>query len=146
MIIDPVTGLKRCSVCKKQLPASAYRPQKGKNDGLRTACRGCLREIDTAQRIKEQDKRRAYSYLGKRSKAELKGYSQMFEKQKGACAICGTTTDPNERSFAIDHDHVTGKIRGLLCTFCNTAIGLFKDDTALLLNAIDYLEKHKEDS
>lgn len=56
--------------------------------------------------------------------------------QGGNCAICLT---PPKRWFAIDHDHATGKVRGLLCTNCNTGIGMLKDDLEVLHRAQVYL-------
>ena len=55
------------------------------------------------------------------------------------CGICGATTCPSGRALAIDHDHSTGRLRGFLCFSCNTGIGKFKDSTALLSMAMDYL-------
>lgn len=60
-------------------------------------------------------------------------YDQMYEKQKGKCLIC-----ERERTLVIDHCHTTGKIRGLLCTGCNTGLGLFQDG-ALFAKAKEYL-------
>lgn len=65
-------------------------------------------------------------------------YKQMHEDQQGKCKICNTT--PNtKRSLHVDHCHKTGKVRALLCSGCNTALGSFKDDPNLLMNAIEYL-------
>jgi hypothetical protein len=62
--------------------------------------------------------------------------------QKGCCAICGV--HQNERSdgkdLAVDHDHETGEVRGLLCTNCNTGIGQLQEDPEVLLKAIEYLK------
>lgn len=65
-------------------------------------------------------------------------YDRLLNLQGGGCAICGAF--PTERSLAVDHDHDTGRIRGLLCMRCNTGIGHFEDSIPLLEAAIDYLE------
>jgi hypothetical protein len=57
------------------------------------------------------------------------------------CQICGTQTG----NFRIDHDHKTGKVRGLLCHKCNVGIGYFLDDPALLMKAIQYLEDKRDE-
>lgn len=62
-------------------------------------------------------------------------YEKMFKKQKGKCAICGIKKD----KLDIDHCHTTKKVRGLLCGSCNRALGLLKDNTEFLNNAIKYL-------
>lgn len=64
-------------------------------------------------------------------------FDSMCEAQDNSCAICKTMPD---RGLVIDHDHATGLVRGLLCDWCNTALGLLKDDIALLQSAIGYLE------
>lgn len=63
---------------------------------------------------------------------------QMYEDQKGLCLICSRSI---EKKFHIDHDHETKKVRGLLCSACNMALGLFKDNPITLDNAIKYLNK-----
>lgn len=72
-------------------------------------------------------------------------YEEMFKNQNGKCAICGknessTNPDGSIRYLAVDHCHNSKKIRGLLCTMCNTAIGKLNDDINLLRSAIRYLE------
>lgn len=66
---------------------------------------------------------------------------QVDEMAAKGCSICGTTgwTGRHARPH-VDHDHVTGKVRGILCNECNIGLGKFKDDPALLRAAIRYLE------
>jgi hypothetical protein len=59
----------------------------------------------------------------------------------GACACCGGT-DPGKRGWMVDHDHVTGEIRGILCNRCNLGIGLLGDSIEGVRKALTYLEKH----
>lgn len=68
----------------------------------------------------------------------------MVAAQKGVCAICGMPESSKGSSrLAVDHDHITNKVRGLLCTKCNTGLGVFVDNTLFLSKAIEYLEYHK---
>lgn len=59
----------------------------------------------------------------------------MSLKQNNKCFICD-----EEAKLVVDHDHSTGKVRGLLCSICNTGIGMFKDSTKNLEKAIEYLK------
>jgi Recombination endonuclease VII len=74
-------------------------------------------------------------------------YDRMLREQNGVCAICRrleTSTHRGKvRRLAIDHDHATGRVRGLLCSSHNNGLGRFSDDPALLRAAADYLEKHR---
>lgn len=65
-------------------------------------------------------------------------YEQMLKAQNGVCSICHK---PNRdgKKLAIDHNHITGKVRGLLCRNCNIGIGFFNDKLELLWNAYQYL-------
>ncbi len=91
---------------------------------------------------KVREKRVAYLYG--MSKEE---YQKLLAAQGGVCAICKgaeTQTHPRHKTrkhLSVDHVHGTGAIRGLLCSACNTAIGLLKDDPALLNSAIAYLAR-----
>jgi hypothetical protein len=67
----------------------------------------------------------------------------MMNEQDFKCAICSVHLSDVKKSFAVDHDHATGKVRGLLCDLCNRALGQFKDNIDNLKAAINYLEKHK---
>lgn len=66
-------------------------------------------------------------------------YNQMFMSQDGKCSICKRHQNDLKRSLAVDHCHRTGRIRGLLCGSCNSAIGYMKDDIIILESAIEYL-------
>lgn len=67
-------------------------------------------------------------------------WDQMLEVQQGLCAICGK--DPGDR-LCVDHDHKTGKVRGLLCRGCNAALGKFYDDPDVVMRAASYLLEHE---
>jgi hypothetical protein len=66
-------------------------------------------------------------------------YDQMTRDQDGKCAICGMAS-----MLCVDHNHSTGKIRGLLCTSCNAGIGLLKDSAEVLMSAAKYLERFSD--
>lgn len=75
-------------------------------------------------------------------------YEEMLSKQNGVCAICEQPETGKVRGItkplAVDHDHATGKVRGLLCDRCNHALGRMQDQPARLRRAADYLEQHQE--
>jgi hypothetical protein len=66
-------------------------------------------------------------------------FNELLAAQNSACALCFTTEPKGRGSFHVDHCHATGVVRGLLCHSCTTALGLFRDDTALLMRATEYL-------
>lgn len=66
-------------------------------------------------------------------------YNSLFIKQQNRCAICGSEFN-EKHDGCVDHSHVTNKVRGLLCTKCNTLLGMANDDINILKKAIHYLE------
>lgn len=68
-------------------------------------------------------------------------YDAMYASQDGKCAICGLEMDEGRR-LAVDHDHETGEIRGIIHLRCNLALGLFKDSPDICRKAAEYLEKY----
>jgi hypothetical protein len=73
-------------------------------------------------------------------------YETMLTQQQGVCAICRHEETARHRSgtvrsLAVDHDHETGEVRGLLCRECNRGLGAFDDNAALLESAARYLRK-----
>ena len=69
-------------------------------------------------------------------------YDEMVRRQGGVCLIC-QTAHPTE-PLAVDHCHASGKVRGLLCRKCNTAIALLREDPDSIARAMEYVRKHKE--
>ena len=68
-------------------------------------------------------------------------YNKILQQQNGKCAICFLSCKTG-RDLAVDHCHKTKKVRGLLCSNCNTSLGGFKDSIDNLLSAIEYLKKY----
>lgn len=72
-------------------------------------------------------------------------YKTILLRQDGKCAICGSEIgDGMGNRLYVDHNHITGKVRGLLCSECNLGLGKFKDDVSILKKAIEYLEDNNE--
>ena len=95
----------------------------------------------TYEQSKSMDRRRAEN-LKSTFGISLEFYNQMLVAQDGACAICGSRHWGGRwNSPCVDHDHVTGKIRGLLCLQCNRGLGNFKDRIDILARAIAYVER-----
>jgi hypothetical protein len=70
-------------------------------------------------------------------------YDKMLVSQKHLCAICLEHQSKFKLSFAVDHCHETGKVRALLCTNCNTALGLIKENHQTMQRVISYVMRHK---
>jgi hypothetical protein len=73
-------------------------------------------------------------------------FEEMLTGQGDRCAVCGTDTPKGSHGFgwSVDHDHVTGQIRGILCGYCNQGIGMLKDDPDVLTAAAKYLQQHRQ--
>jgi hypothetical protein len=142
---------KICTKCNQEKTISCFSPGKNYADGYKTGCKECNNTWTRNWYDNNQEEiKQKYSYE-KNKNQKLKRifgisydeYLNMLAAQNNCCAICGTDT-PGARAFAVDHCHDTGKIRGLLCSKCNTGIGNLKDDIDLLKRAIQYLENSKD--
>ena len=145
-------GLRECFDCEGALPFASFTSNRGTWDGsdLCTYCRDCARI--RSDRYKEQYpwvvKYQTWaSHIKENYNATPDDYCRMWVEQDGCCRICkgwykGKTNGGEEcLTFAIDHCHTTNRIRGLLCRNCNTGLGHFRDDTATLQEAINYLRE-----
>lgn len=113
-------------------------------DGLSGSCKTCYNLARLAwnrnnpQQYREgYQKRRLKLYFN----MSIEQYNELLTKQNNCCAICGKNSKEFNKLLAVDHDHETGEVRGLLCSNCNTGIGMLQDSTKLLDKAKEYLKK-----
>jgi len=83
---------------------------------------------------------RRYSHIKHRYGLSKEDYSKLLEKQNNVCAICLNPETIENSILCVDHCHTTGKVRGLLCRMCNSALGKFGDNLSNLKRAVAYLE------
>jgi len=126
---------KLCTKCLIEKPLDAFFTY---NSGAIAGwCKVCRRE---RARLRSADYRREQKYKLTYG-ITVEDYEEMLKQQNYSCKICGAT-EPGGfggKYFAVDHDHTSGEVRGLLCQKCNQGIGLFKEDVQILLKAISYL-------
>ena len=139
---------KKCRYCGEVKPITEFYNSKNREQyGKKNMCKICSREKQRAWRKKNK----GYGKLAKLKQIyglSKKQYYDMFETQNGLCAICGkpetkSTKDGKLYNLSVDHDHVTGEVRALLCCNCNAALGHVNDDVDLLAKCIEYLEDFK---
>lgn len=128
----------RCVLCRKTKPFQQFRfvPTKGTNGGFSESCLDCEKKRKAA---KARDAR-----LLKQYGITTKQYDERLKAQKNRCAICKLDCSSG-RKLAVDHDHATGEVRGLLCGKCNRAIGLMSDDIDRFIAAARYLHESRPD-
>ncbi len=167
-------SLKRCRICGESKPLSSFYAMKGMRDGYRNECKMChlaARKAkydedpqpakDRTTRWRNENRERHRQYLRDRRAqpgAKLKErnahllrkfgitvdqYDEMLVAQGGGCAICGRAPRP-DISLHVDHEHDTGKVRGLLCFPCNQSLGLLADDPERCRVAAAYLDSFDE--
>jgi hypothetical protein len=132
--------VKICSKCKTQ--QTEFYKDARMPDGLRPDCKECFKGHMKAGR-KSNPELYQNQELKKHYGITVTQYKQMLADQGGGCKICGSRTGIGKRKLAVDHDHKTGQVRGVLCNLCNRGLGAFKDDPVLIQAAIAYLEKHQ---
>lgn len=125
-----------CGICGR--PTNKTKVYVSKRPSI---CFDCRKERQKEYSRKESTKTRARErILQKKYGLSFNEYKKIFDKQGGVCAICGNP--PDKQLLSVDHDHGTGKIRGLLCNHCNPMLGFAKDSISNLASAIKYLEKN----
>lgn len=151
--------MKVCGGCDTNKPKSDFYKDIKMKDGLYTQCKVCKNKQNKKYRDTPNGKiisrKSLYKYntssKGKEIKrnSELKRkynitseeYTRILKDQGGVCAICGSSTPGGPGKFHVDHDHDTGKVRGLLCNNCNLGMGYYKDSIGVHLSAVQYLRK-----
>lgn len=114
-----------------------YRSSEATN-GKASWCKDCTKECGKKWN-KENKKRKYFTEVKRRYGLSQEEYNNLYNFQRGCCQICKKHQQDLKRTLHIDHNHRTGKVRGLLCEDCNIAIGLFEDNCFNIISAIDYL-------
>lgn len=157
--------MKTCRQCNKRKSLADFHKHPDHKDGRRGDCKDCRRAYERARYERNRKRRNQQSrewrqahkdrcaVLGRRKHLARcfsltpDQYGAILKAQRGICAICGRpetrTLHGKVTSLCVDHDHETGKTRGLLCQACNTGLGNFEDSLERLSAAKIYLERHK---
>lgn len=157
---------KKCYRCLRLKSLDQFSRDKHNSDGRTYDCKHCRRKVykewcrNNPEKVRDsiartKDYRKAYyarpdiklrhqlSRIERKFGISPSKYLAMVKRQKGLCAICHQPeTCSRNVCLSVDHCHSTNRVRALLCSRCNRAIGLFADSIALLRLAIIYLENH----
>jgi Autographiviridae endonuclease VII len=164
------TGLKICGRCRVEQPIANFGLHSKACDKLQNDCAACKRIIavewrrknperskatNNAWNAKNREKVNAWARRSYRRNAVKRAHKQrqrrhgllphtedeLTKVQDGKCPGC--LNNLSEVTRHIDHDHATGKVRGILCQKCNMSLGLLKDDPEILIRLANYLRKAK---
>lgn len=159
--------MKQCTRCKEFKPLDQFNKDKKTKSGLTYHCKSCVSHycktrngvvdraaINTQARVwkKANPHKVRAQQIKQNFGLSYDDYISLLEKQHHSCAICKTSLLPfgsvNQTDIIanVDHCHTTGKIRGLLCRKCNTALGLLNDNVDVIVAAATYLKECKDDS
>ncbi|MCU1427916.1 MAG: hypothetical protein JWL83_1916 [Actinomycetia bacterium] len=167
--------MKRCLHCRETKPLDDFYSSSNARDGRRPECKACnlarrkaayaenpRPAIERAVRWQRENperyaaRQREYVTSGRKAVANRKShlkrkygltveqYDAMLEAQGGVCAIC--REKPGDLTLHVDHDHVSGETRELLCVRCNNALGLFQESHDLFAAAAGYLDRFDHDT
>jgi DNA repair exonuclease SbcCD ATPase subunit len=150
---------KTCTACKEDKPVEAFSRSSRNKSGRQSRCKDCFNKWYEANKNGVLARARYARDLAAKNSDEgrmkqraarfkrlygmtLEEYAVMVEAQEFKCAVCGRHHDDERNGLVVDHDHITGKIRALLCDRCNVGIGNLGDDPDRLIRAAEYLRIH----
>ncbi len=137
--------LKTCSKCRETKLLELFSKKSDTKDGKDSWCKACTCKnaikwaSKNPRRIRDGNLQRNYGI-------SLEKFEQIKRDQNGTCAICLTSElrySTRHHDLSVDHNHLTGKVRGLLCNNCNRAMGMLKDNFEIVLQAARYLHEHE---
>ncbi len=150
-------GQKTCTKCNTIKDLVDFKSDNRRIDGKSSHCKMCCQIKNLEWRSENRDKFNAIAKTWKQRNPtkhkecnrnstlkriygiDSKTYDEMFTSQAGRCKVCNKHQSSLTKALAVDHCHITNRVRGLLCSDCNTGLGLFKDDLNVLEAAIKYL-------
>ena len=140
-------GRKKCANCEEYKDLSEFSPTKSKAFGVNSWCKVCIAQLKNAHYTLE--KARA-EHLQRVYGLTTEAYEKMLLDQNGLCACCGKSEtrrvgrkkrSENVPMLHVDHCHKAGRIRGLLCSACNQALGLLEEDPQRIKALLHYVEE-----
>lgn len=148
-------GTKKCYGCKKFKALVEFSKNAAMKDGLDNHCRCCRSKKRKKQKRSGKQKRarknwsnsdkgkvsRFCTYLKHKFNMTVQQYEVLLKRQNNKCAICKNNLPYRTQGTCIDHNHQTGKVRGILCRNCNLGLGFFQDDLDLFVSAMSYLQR-----
>jgi hypothetical protein len=132
-------SIRRCSQCREEKTLSEFYKDRNRKYGVGYICKSCTptcRERHKKWRKANPEKFLAYK-LQYHYNITLEDWKKQLEEQDGKCFICD-----EKENLAVDHCHDTGRFRGILCKKCNSGLGFFKDNEALLVKAVEYIRRN----
>lgn len=130
----PEVASKSCAACREVKPLTDFFKQKGGHKGRHSYCKSCYKKR-VRVRPNKPHLRRAGN-LRRRYGLDPAGVDALLAKQGGLCPVC----EKPPKKMCVDHDHSTGKVRGVLCRGCNVMIGILEDPHRLP-RALAYLKR-----
>ena len=127
--------MKRCPHCERNLSKTEFRVRTDRKHLLESWCNSCNNKASKKWHNANKEHVKAYWLMKKFGLSEA-DYQNMVDSQDNLCAICGRPE--KNKALAVDHDHDTGEIRGLLCGYCNVRLGWFdkyRTETLVYLGA-----------
>lgn len=136
---------KECTRCHLVKPIDEFYPHKRNNSGRYSHCKDCCRSDNNIKYAKEgftkaRQESAFKSHLKRHYGITPEQYQELFDKQGGCCVVCGKHQTQLTQRLAVDHNHDTGEIRGLACTYCNHKIIGAHTDGDTLRRLADYVE------
>jgi len=118
---EKVQEMKICSKCNKELPATLefFYGDIRLSGGLANPCKQCKKDYERTEHGRNMNRKRWIKYKYHVSSSL---YNKLFTQQGGCCGVCSKHQSTLSRRLDVDHDHKTGKVRGLLCNYCNKII------------------------
>lgn len=150
--------MKECRRCYEVKETTEFFKDSRTKDRLNSWCKECRRKYKRTDSYKRQARNsktaaryaRYEQYRLAEMKREMRKYGITVEiynalllEQNNSCATCLRAAKEFTKRLAVDHCHTTGKVRGLLCSQCNTALGKYRDDIETMERAITYLKRHR---
>jgi hypothetical protein len=133
----PDAEYKRCSKCGELKPILDFPRNRKSRDGYHLYCKVCHNAQVRESKNRLHGGSRHY-HLRRRYGIGAEEVKMLIDAQGGICPICR-----RRPATQVDHDHKTGRVRGVLCLYCNAAMGAFHDDPELIEKAIAYLERYR---